>query len=542
MSAADMNEDNNQRKELMSVLAEASCIHEENREIDNEKLMIIDPLEDHPVVRVFQHLEQLLRKKETRTYLQKAVTKYSYVPNASIRPIQIGRMEIFVQASTKQTTVFDVLVQKLIDEFVDDHYYRNKNVNQIRNDIITYCIEQAKRDPRVIRENVTEFNNFSLLLNYEPVAAQFPHIDMLFPNFQFLVTVSNHAESTRVYTTSFCTIASARDLQQKAWTDMPPAIVDALSDDPYATSLLCHFGRVLCPNVHITTEWGTSLPKNSSFRDNHHNATGPDDHRCIDSILLPTGTTSSLPGSVIHAGPASQGFRAILFFSGSAAEHPVGPYNPDTQYFSGTLLCDLISILWERLTVEHRVYMLTKLLDNICTTGYRTLHRHLNDPCMIRLTKYLSNTRYSESAKLDYIRKFALRQTGDVSKSNHESGQLPEQQRQLLETTSIDNGHTKSEAVGETHVDEESSLAVGDEMLVEKLPCSITNSGHEDTTTQSSSSTSSLLVDMVSKNMSAYLRRRRRRREAEDADNVDDAKRIRSLPRDVATLEKIPNS
>jgi hypothetical protein len=91
-------------------------------------------------------------------------------------------------------------------------------------------------------------------------------------------------------------------------------------------------------------------------------------------------------------------------------------------------------------------------------------------------------------------------------------------------------------------VDEESSLAVGDEMLVEKLPCSITNSGHEDTTTQSSSSTSSLLVDMVSKNMSAYLRRRRRRREAEDADNVDDAKRIRSLPRDVATLEKIPNS
>jgi hypothetical protein len=145
---------------------------------------------------------------------------------------------------------------------------------------------------------------------------------------------------------------------------------------------------------------------------------------------------------------------------------------------------------------------------------------------MIRLTKYLSNTRYSESAKLDYIQKFALRQTGNVNNTNNE--QLPDQQQQI-ETTSSDHGHAKE--YGENPVEEATPAAVG------IVASATTNSGQE----ESIAPPSSVLVDIVSKNnMSELLHRRRL--EAGDADTMGDAKRIRTLPRDVASIGNTPDS
>jgi hypothetical protein len=346
---------------------------------DGEPLKVFHPVCEHPAIDLFHKLESLLRRKECRRYLEHTVTMTSHFKESAVRSIQMGRIEMFIKAGRKRTTVFDTIARKLMELYEVPY----DDIEDIRKVILDYCTEQAKRDPRVTYHQATDFDNFSLLINYDPVDAQFPHIDLLFPNFQFAVFVSNNALPTSVFTPSF-DIETVDDLK-RAWPDMPEGVIAAFNNDPRSINLLRDFGKVLSDDVNeISVEESKYMP------------------------FLPTGTLLSLPGSVIHAGPASETFRAVLFFSGSS--NKIDAYDPDTQYFSGLLLCDFVSMLWERLNVPNRVYLLKKLADNIQQTGYKHLHRHLSENSMVEFTERVSNGQFENDTKDEFIRRFAERQ------------------------------------------------------------------------------------------------------------------------------------
>ena len=97
--------------------------------------------------------------------------------------------------------------------------------------------------------------------------------------------------------------------------------------------------------------------------------------RCGKTQLLPAGTLLSLPGGVAHAGPAGDGFRAVLFFSSS----PKGmkEYNPDVQYCKTTIVSDIILYTWESLDSVDREYLLKKWADECLSTpinGIENVH------------------------------------------------------------------------------------------------------------------------------------------------------------------------
>ena len=201
----------------------------------------------------------------------------------SIREIQGNRYEIFVAASEKSSVFFDSLCEKLVDPDSSCGH----SVATMRSLLLGYCTEVSRRDERA---NNLQLGNFSIIVNYDPVEDQQPHIDLLAPNHQFGCLLTDNTTGTKAYRPcgSDAYITSASDLQRVFPEIVSDGIVEAITQHRPTSQLLQGFGNVLSPSLQeICAE-----PK------------------------LPTGTVLSLPGSVVHAGPASPSFRAILFFSG----------------------------------------------------------------------------------------------------------------------------------------------------------------------------------------------------------------------------------
>lgn len=112
----------------------------------------------------------------------------------------------------------------------------------------------------------------------------------------------------------------------------------------------------------------------------------------------------------MHAGPASNKFRAVMFFTAWPSGSAEAQYNPDTQYFAPLLCSDLASILWSALTVDDRVYLLTKLADTIKSSHCKNLFHHLKDRNMIDFTRGLAWGKYKRGKRGEYIATFATRQ------------------------------------------------------------------------------------------------------------------------------------
>jgi hypothetical protein len=137
---------------------------------------------------------------------------------------------------------------------------------------------------------------------------------------------------------------------KKVWhewnpTEMPKGLVDAIEQSNDAKELLKTFGNVLVPESKMT--------------------------KCDSEVCPPCGSLLSLPGSVIHAGPASNDARAVLFFSSCPTMEAI-EYNPDTQY-SGVFLCgQLVTLLWRMPGIgakerEYLLFMVSKYIEEQST-------------------------------------------------------------------------------------------------------------------------------------------------------------------------------
>jgi hypothetical protein len=308
----------------------------------NNKLVVVRPcrIQDQEALAVLKALDRELRDaKRSFQILIDAL-------HPSVRPIQGGRIEVFMQAGNKPTDAFDAVAARVGKKC-------NRSVAHVKRVIVNHAVKLAKTDARYIEY---QFDNFSLIINYKQVDAQATHIDLLEPHAQFGLAVSEQIPCTITYQTP-TNIQCANDLRSAGWDDMPQELEEAMNvPESGIPEHLKSFGNVL------------------------HNVIEPCE---TDTPLLERGAVSCLPGSVLHAGPECDTFRAILFFSGSLDVDV--QYNPDVQFFAPLLLAELIPAMWHKLTdnLQSRIYLLTKLADYV--EQYRGWHvyRHFAETDMM---------------------------------------------------------------------------------------------------------------------------------------------------------------
>jgi hypothetical protein len=311
----------------------------------------------------------------------------------SVRFIQADRYEIFVQSRNKSTEAFDWLCLQVWNRLQQEvsaeggenggNAFYPDSVS-IKSAILAFAIQQAERDDRIStfrssqatvgctdnRKVKTSYDNFSLITIYEPVTEQQKHIDLLFPNFQYGLIITDQSPGTNVYR-SARSIKTTQHIRDYVWTDMSDSLCASMDENPAVTSLVEFFGDVLCPNIQRIRYSTTNASDNEE--------------------TFPTGTLLCLPGSEIHAGPACDRYRTVLFFSACPDVSQTIPYHPDTQYFAPLVCCDIISAVWGKISFEDRYYLLSRLVESIQLSKMITLERHLFDPSMQRCVRAIVN-------------------------------------------------------------------------------------------------------------------------------------------------------
>jgi hypothetical protein len=134
---------------------------------------------------------------------------------------------------------------------------------------------------------------------------------------------------------------------------MPRALIQAFQQGDTSKMLLHHFGDVLHPDRQMLAQM-----------------------KCKDNNS--TGTILSLPGSVIHAGPAYGDFRAIMFFSAWPQSNETAPYDPDVQYTAVLLTGHFVNCLWRREGIEYpaRLFLLQLLAQYVEGSIAPRMHAH----------------------------------------------------------------------------------------------------------------------------------------------------------------------
>jgi len=361
--------------------------------------------DDHVALKLLKHLDHVLsatqqtrkRKRKTQYQVQRFLDTWlkQHPEDPSVRYIQGGRYEIFLnKAADKGCACFMALAktfglmdivrsQTVID---DDGASKDRVVDMI----LRYAIRQARRDDRLPQQDgLCRFGNFSFIVSFGNSLAQDPHVDVVSPHFQFGLMVTNERPGTRWYTMS-STVSTSEPVSVPWMIDLwtkpghweaklrlprpyqdatglslfdgrsrdvigpPEALITSLHESQHAKQMVIQYGSVATP-LHWLEERGYER--------------------------VPTGSVLSLPGGEVHAGPASDKARAVIFFTGclsSALKEERDPttggcgnngkmvasqlleYHPDTQYSGVAFYAQLAQILWNfpTMNIQAREYLL----------------------------------------------------------------------------------------------------------------------------------------------------------------------------------------
>ena len=345
------------------------------------------------VLTILGRINQLLKKdRKVHQELDDFVDKHKGEDD-SIRRIQGNRIEIFVEAGNKCTACFDQVLGKRLPP-------------NAKSRILEYARHQASQDPRQQqRDSSYEYGNFSIICNFGRCEAQAPHIDLVQPNFQFGLILSNGSPGTLFYEAENH-IQTVEALAQR-WKNMaqrqpveynnitgkeanrgnaPSKLIEALEKDEGAKLLLSWFGDVLDDEKYV-------LSKMKGMTN------------------LPTGSLLSLPGGVIHAGPRCPEFRAVIFFSGWKRGSDIAAYDPDVQYTGTMLAGHLTSILWKRPDVgdPERLYLLQRLTQYIEGSTVSSLKGHFGPGQLSNFVDTIETKRYLQMnmTKEEFLQKAA---------------------------------------------------------------------------------------------------------------------------------------
>jgi hypothetical protein len=231
-----------------------------------------------------------------------------------IRTIQKDRVELFVRCANQSCAAFDQLCRQLLEKTKElDASYNSPKA--IRKAIIAYAKSATVMEDRLM----TQINNcggrpkihygpFSLILTRGTVPPQLPHVDVLPPNFQFGLIVTDDTPATRVNGSNHPVVRTLDDL------------VNFLQITPDSSKIPAVMAQ--CPDlVELLQNFGICF-----------STMNPSDY-CVTSELdhLKNGTVMSLPGGQLHAGPGYTGFHAVLFWTAHGKSKDV--YDINVQYF-----------------------------------------------------------------------------------------------------------------------------------------------------------------------------------------------------------------
>jgi len=325
----------------------------------NGMALVLPSENDSEVVDILHKINRMLQERRVQSDLQDWIKQGNNTDN-SARHIQGGRIEIFLAAQDKTSTFFDMVLATRLPP-------------GSKHRILNYARQQALRDPR-LTENANPttgrdsndarkssnyvFGNFSIIVCLEACHAQSPHIDLTQPNYQFGLIVSDGAEGTLFFEPeshiqNVDALAEHWQAIDSAGEKMPKRLMEVMRKEESIAMLLDSFGDTLLPERYVL--------QNMKNRNN-----------------LPTGSLLSLPGGVLHAGPASSEFRAVLFFSGWPTGSDIAPYDPDIQYMGTLLVGHLTSLLWhkEEMGFPERHYLLQRLAEYTEHSTVRGLWGH----------------------------------------------------------------------------------------------------------------------------------------------------------------------
>jgi hypothetical protein len=357
-----------------------------------EYMKVIDPQcscngkhVDNCIIILLSDIGKILLAKRTQEYFSNTIndclSKNLLDDEASgnelgIRMIQKDRFEIWIQATNKGTSVFDWVCNKLITTRAAA--WKGYNEERIKNMIISYATEQAAKDNRLqtisLLMGVLErkdsshlrtpnYDNYSFIVSYGDVPQQVPHIDSVYPNFQYAMYFGDNTPPTRLFfpeslITDVTSLISSNWDEEKLPFNMKqlPSDFKAHMDrrPPDFHDNLYNYGNVLSPVLKDVTP----------------NVAGK----------IKTGTVTALPGSVIHAGPHCQDSRCVLFFSGypKMCQLPLLPkYDADKQLSAPLLMAQILLDVWGHLRyTSEKKLMLWKLKQLIEDTKCYDVHKH----------------------------------------------------------------------------------------------------------------------------------------------------------------------
>jgi hypothetical protein len=330
-----------------------------------------------------------------------------------IRIIQKGRLEMFVHDChvEKSTCAFDHLCELLLAERAKSSFVSSllpaqyDTVEAIRTALVSHAQQATRMEKRLIYqvrkqrrrgrnedheeddddhdENV-HYGPMSLIISNGMVSDQLPHVDVQPPDFQFGLILTDNSPGTIVYKSIRDIVTTPTDLATflgVAQNNRTSKIASTVAELPEAIQLLKTFGVCL-----------------STLRADDYKVAQRPEH-------LPTGTVLSLPGGQLHAGPACDSFRAVLFWTAHGDAKSL--YHPDIQYFDGLLLGELMLPIWRFITEHDRYMFLQHLLP--AAQKYPALYGHFaNVPQFQEFVHRLSTTEEPEHLTKVYAKKSTL--------------------------------------------------------------------------------------------------------------------------------------
>ena len=252
----------------------------------------------------------------------------------SVRMIDGLRFEFMLSGPKGYTSFYQLIM------FMNETgTYPELDKEKFRLDIIGFARKQMKKDIRTAILDIYQ-DEALIISSKQKNRGQNPHIDLLDPltlQGGMIVTGGKTIKATYEYKALEPVVKDMSSFLS-AYSNMPSGLAQVLQstgDDVCGTAaaavsrLLQKVGKLLSKKiVRISNQASKMSPTN----------------------WLKTGDLMTLPGNVIHAGPRSEGVRAVVFLV--ASNKNTIPYNADMQSTVTNTWATIAKYVWEAVAVE----------------------------------------------------------------------------------------------------------------------------------------------------------------------------------------------
>ncbi len=276
--------------------------------LPDEDMRRIPVAADAPL-QLLRAIEDVLGRPDIETALRERAGRRD--ADGSVDFIGNGRVEVFIRGNGVDTQTWDTVLAPGVAQELGPGW----STTRVTVCLLEYAVKQAHRDGRLPSSHI--MNNFSLIITWGCVPCQSLHIDLLPPLWQFGMAISSECAAT-VWARRRMRVSSVADLRLVGpFVAAPPQLCATLSNHRHVSD----------PDLNVSTLLG-------SFGQ----VFGSDPSLLVsDEATLRPGECMSLPGGVLHGGPAVGGRdgdssggrpRVVLFFSACPPGHT--DYDPKT--------------------------------------------------------------------------------------------------------------------------------------------------------------------------------------------------------------------